>query len=141
MAGVAGLSEFALVRVAVAIGAVLELDAFIARLAVRAIGVAVLAADVAMLAGEREAGGLMLIDGVVGCLEGRALMAALAAIEPWGRSELAPVHILVAVRAARKIQLEAGIFAGGRVATGAGHTLMLEDDGEASLRMLRDCEG
>ena len=94
-----------------------------------------------MASGEREAGGLMLIDGVVGCLEGRALMAALAAIEPWGRSELALVHILVAVRAARKIQLEAGVFAGGRVATGAGHILMREDDGEASLRMLGDCEG
>ena len=66
MAGVAGLSESAFVRVAVAIGAELELDAFIARLAVRSIGVAILAADVAVPAGEREARG-GVIEGL--CVE------------------------------------------------------------------------
>lgn len=103
--------------------------------------VAFVAGNGEMASAEREAGRLMLIDGVVGSLECRALMAALAAIEPWGRSELALMHIFVAVRAAGKIQLEAGIFAGRRVATGARHILVREDDGEAGLCMLGDCEG
>ena len=103
--------------------------------------VAFVAGNGEMASGEREASALMLIDGVVGSLECRALMAALAAIEPWGRGELALMHILVAVRAAGKIHLEAGIFASGRVATGAGHVLVGEDDGEAGLCMLGDGKG
>lgn len=57
MAGIAGLVELALMRIAMAIGTILEFEAFIARLPVRAGGVAILAEDVPMLPGEGEARG------------------------------------------------------------------------------------
>ena len=119
MAGVAGLGEFAFVRVAVAIGAVLELDAFISRLAVRAVSVAVLAADVAMLAGEREARG-GVIEGL--CVEAGGFPVGGGVTARAICSEAALVLVLMAVdaRGGEAHPCAVEIFAGQQGAGGGG---------------------
>lgn len=94
-----------------------------------------------MAAREWKSGGLVQIEGVVGGFECGSLMAALAAVEPGSGGKLALVHILMAVCAPREVELEASVFAGRGVASGAGDVLMGEGEREAGFCMLRCGEG
>ena len=99
MAGFAGLAESALVRIGVAIGTVVEFDARIARLAVAARGVALLACRIHVHPGQRKARLRVVESGLVdlSLLPVHGGMALYA-----GRAETSLVRVLVACRAVRR---------------------------------------
>ena len=86
--------------------------------------------------GEREAGALVLQQRVIGCLEGEAIVAPLAAIVPWGCRKLPVVFIPVAVHAESELDPVSSVLAGRGVAVCALSFSVRRSQGKAGLGMI-----